>query len=68
MNPEIIVTVFAEHSCSGSSGAAPIFRDIVRAYFNKYQPKAIKKSDVLKEDVLKENVLKEKVLKEKVGL
>lgn len=50
-DPEIIVVVFAEHGCSGSSGAAPIFRDIVRAYFDKHQPKAIKKDDVLKEKV-----------------
>ena len=33
--PEIIVSVFTEHSCSGSSGSAPIARDIIRHYFKK---------------------------------
>lgn len=42
-NPEIIVTVFAEHGCSGSGGAAPIFRDIVKAYFKKYRPELLKR-------------------------
>lgn len=28
--PEIVVAVFTEHSCSGSSGSAPIARDIIR--------------------------------------
>ncbi len=37
-NPEIAVGVIAEHSCHGSSGAAPIVRDIVDAYFKKYHP------------------------------
>ena len=30
--PEIVVAVFTEHSCSGSSGSAPIARDIIRFY------------------------------------
>lgn len=34
--PEIAVAVIAEHSCHGSSGAAPIVRDIVDAYKKKY--------------------------------
>lgn len=32
-NPEITVSVLTEHSCSGSSGSAPIARDIIHAYF-----------------------------------
>lgn len=32
-NPEITVSVLTEHSCSGSSGSAPIARDIIRSYF-----------------------------------
>ena len=35
-NPEITVAVLTEHSCSGSSGSAPIVRDILKAYFKKY--------------------------------
>lgn len=31
--PEIIVSVLTEHSCSGSSGSAPIARDIIQFYF-----------------------------------
>ena len=34
--PEVTVVVLTEHSCSGSSGSAPIARDILKAYFNKY--------------------------------
>lgn len=32
---EIIVSVFTEHSCSGSSGSAPVARDIINYYFEK---------------------------------
>ena len=35
--PEIVVVVVSEHSCSGSSGAAPIARDIILAYKKKYK-------------------------------
>ncbi len=31
--PEIVVAVFTEHSCSGSGGSAPVARDIMRYYF-----------------------------------
>ena len=31
--PEITVSILTEHSCSGSSGSAPIARDIIRWYF-----------------------------------
>lgn len=34
--PEIAVAVIAEHSCHGSSGAAPLVRDIIKAYHDKY--------------------------------
>lgn len=33
---EIAVAVIAEHSCHGSSGAAPLVRDIIKAYYDKY--------------------------------
>lgn len=39
--PEITIAVLAQHSCSGSGGAAPIFRDIAEAYFKKYHPELI---------------------------
>ena len=32
-NPEIVVAVLTEHSCAGSSGSAPVARDIIRAYY-----------------------------------
>jgi penicillin-binding protein 2 len=35
--PEIVVAVIAEHSCHGSSGAAPLVRDIIKAYYQKYR-------------------------------
>ncbi|MCX6112863.1 MAG: penicillin-binding protein 2 [Proteobacteria bacterium] len=35
--PEIVVAVIAEHSCHGSSGAAPLVRDLVKAYYAKYK-------------------------------
>ena len=34
--PEIAVAVIAEHSCHGSSGAAPLVSQIVKAYYNHY--------------------------------
>ena len=33
--PEIVVAVFTEHSCSGSGGSAPIARDIIQFYSEK---------------------------------
>jgi penicillin-binding protein 2 len=40
-NPEITVAVLAEHSCHGNTGAAPIVRDIIQAYFKKNHPEVI---------------------------
>jgi penicillin-binding protein 2 len=37
-NPKIAVAVVAEHSCHGSSGAAPIARAIIKTYLEKYFP------------------------------
>ena len=31
--PEIIVSVFTEHSCSGAKGSASVARDIIQYYF-----------------------------------
>ncbi|MCY4321697.1 MAG: penicillin-binding protein 2, partial [Bdellovibrionaceae bacterium] len=33
--PEIIISVFTEHSCSGSKGSAGVARDIIKYYFKK---------------------------------
>ena len=34
--PEVTVAVLAEHACAGSSGGAPIVKDVIKAYFEKY--------------------------------
>lgn len=41
-NPEIVIAALAEHSCHGNTGAAPVVRDIFKAYFDKYHPDWIK--------------------------
>jgi penicillin-binding protein 2 len=40
--PEITVAAMAQHSCHGASGAGPLVRDTIRAYFEKYHPEVIK--------------------------
>lgn len=35
-DPDIVVAVIAEHACHGSSGGAPVARDIIRAFHKKY--------------------------------
>ncbi|MEI7973499.1 MAG: penicillin-binding transpeptidase domain-containing protein, partial [Bdellovibrio sp.] len=40
-SPEITVVALAEHSCSGSRGAAPIVKEVMKAYFAKYHPEKI---------------------------
>lgn len=42
-NPEITVAVLAEHACAGSSGGAPVARDIIYAYLKKHHPEAFSK-------------------------
>jgi penicillin-binding protein 2 len=37
-NPSIVVAVVAEHACSGSHGAAPIAREVMKTYLQKYYP------------------------------
>jgi penicillin-binding protein 2 len=39
--PEITVAVLAQHACHGNTGAAPIVRDIIEAYFKKNHPEVI---------------------------
>ena len=33
--PEIVVAVLTEHSCAGSSGSAPVARDIIKAWYKE---------------------------------
>ncbi len=40
--PEITVAAIAEHSCHGASGAGPLVRDTILAYFQKYHPELFK--------------------------
>ncbi len=40
--PEITVAVLAEHSCHGSTGGAPVVRDVVQAFMEKYHPERLK--------------------------
>ncbi len=42
-NPEITVVGLAEHSCHGSSGAGPLVKETIRAYFQKHHPEMIEK-------------------------
>lgn len=42
--PEITVAVLAQHSCHGNTGAAPIVRDVIQAYFKKHHPELIKET------------------------
>jgi penicillin-binding protein 2 len=37
-NPSIVVAVVAEHACSGSHGAAPVAREVIKTYLQKYYP------------------------------
>lgn len=45
-NPEIVVSVLVEHGEHGSSAAAPIARDIVKAYYDKKAAKTKKQYTV----------------------
>lgn len=42
--PEITVAVLAQHACHGNTGAAPIVRDVMEAYFKKYHPDIVKEA------------------------
>lgn len=46
--PEIVVAALAEHSCSGSSGAGPVVREVMRAYFEKYHPEMMAEANKLR--------------------
>lgn len=40
--PEVAIAILAEHSCHGNTGSVPVFRDIAKAYVEKYHPDWIK--------------------------
>ncbi|MFK8139268.1 MAG: penicillin-binding protein 2 [Bdellovibrionales bacterium] len=40
-SPKIVVAVLAEHACAGSSGGAPVARDIIKSYMEKYHPELL---------------------------
>lgn len=42
--PEVAIAILTEHSCHGNVGAVPVFRDIARAYMEKYHPDIVKKA------------------------
>lgn len=48
-DPKIVVAVLAEHSCHGSTGGAPVARDIIRSYMEKYYPEEIKTKKRIKQ-------------------
>lgn len=39
--PEIVVAAMGEHACHGATGAGPMVRDTIRAYYEKYHPGVI---------------------------
>lgn len=41
--PEITVAVLAEHACHGSTGGAPVARDVILAFMQKYHPDWLKR-------------------------
>lgn len=51
-NPEITVVGLAEHSCHGSSGAGPLVKETIRAYFEKYHPEMLEKGLAMKKMAL----------------
>lgn len=44
-HPEITVAVLAQHACSGAVGGAPVVKDIMQAYFEKYHPELLKNAE-----------------------
>lgn len=40
--PQIVVSVLAEHSCHGSTGAAPVAREVILTFMKKYYPDLVK--------------------------
>lgn len=49
--PEILVGALTEHACHGNVGAAPVVRDVIRAYMEKYHPEWIKNKIIQKTEI-----------------
>jgi len=45
-DPKITVAVLAEHACHGSTGGAPVVRDVIWAYMKKYHPELLQQKRV----------------------
>ena len=59
-DPSIVVAVFAEHACSGSHGAAPVAREVMKTYLQKYYPdlysdRAIEERKQIERETLKKS-------------
>jgi penicillin-binding protein 2 len=50
-NPEIVVGILAEHAGHGNMGGAPVVRDVMRAFFEKYHPEMIEKKGLSKAEL-----------------
>jgi penicillin-binding protein 2 len=55
-NPEITVAMLAEHGCSGARAAAPIVKEVMKAYFDKYHP-----------GLIEENLKKQRLAQQRSG-
>jgi penicillin-binding protein 2 len=66
INPKIAVSVVVEHGCHGSSAAAPVAKEVITTYLQKYYPE-IRKRNIEKEKVallkLKKKLEEEKAKK-----
>ena len=53
-DPRIAVSVIVEHGCSGSGAAAPVAKDIVTAFMQKYEPEKMAKfAEVQRQEYLR---------------
>ena len=67
INPKIAVSVVVEHGCHGSSAAAPVAKEVITTYLQKYYPE-IRKRNIEKEKIallkLKKKLEEEKAKKD----
>ncbi len=62
-NPKIAVAVVVEHGCSGSGAAAPVAKEIITAYLNKYYPDLVV-ANILEDKQKSKSLLKQKTVEE----